>query len=139
VVKDVPTREGRKTYIAVDGGLSDNPRPGLYDAVYEAIVANRAAEEPAKVVTVAGKHCETDVLIKAVAIAPPQPGDILAVQTTGAYNQSMASNYNRLTRPACVLVWRGRADLIVRRETLDDLVSHDILPDRLLARSGAKA
>lgn len=137
-IKDVPTKEGRKTYISVDGGMSDNPRPALYEAVYEAIVANRAGNEPSKVVAVAGKHCESDVLIRKAAIDPPEPGDILAVQTTGAYNYTMASNYNRLPRPACVLVSGGRAELIVRRETLEDLISHEVIPARLSASMEAR-
>lgn len=130
-IKEVHTKEGPKTYAAVDGGLSDNPRPALYNAVYEAIVANKASAEPTATVAIAGKHCETDVLIKAACIAPPETGDILAVQSTGAYNYAMASNYNRLTRPACVLVSNGHADLIARRESLDDLISHDMVPERL--------
>jgi len=128
VVKEIP---GIRTYVSVDGGLSDNPRPALYDAKYEAIVANKAQQPIARTVTVSGKHCETDTLIAELRTPEIAPGDILAVQTTGAYNYSMASNYNRLTRPAAVTVSGGRADLIVRRETLADLVRHDRLPARL--------
>jgi diaminopimelate decarboxylase len=80
---------------------------------------------------VAGKHCETDILIQAAHIAPAEPGDILAVQSTGAYNYSMASNYNRIPKPACVFVFEGAADLVSRREELEDLVRLDILPERL--------
>lgn len=128
VVKEIP---GVRTYVVVDGGLSDNPRPALYDARYDAIVANRAAAPRSRRVTVSGKHCETDTLIADLEAPEIEPGDILAVQTTGAYNYSMASNYNRFPRPAAVLVSGGRADLMVRRETLEDLVRCDRLPPRL--------
>jgi len=127
-VKEIP---GVRTYVAVDGGLSDNPRPALYDAQYTALVANRAGEPRTMPVRVAGRHCETDTLIEEVALAPVREGDILAVFSTGAYNYSMASNYNRFPRPAMVLVQDGQADLIVRRESLDDLVRQDIIPERL--------
>jgi diaminopimelate decarboxylase len=128
VVKEIT---GVRTYVSVDGGLSDNPRPALYDAKYDAIVANKAQQPRTYAVTVAGKHCETDTLIVDLKVPEICPGDILAVQTTGAYNYSMASNYNRLPRPAAVLVSNGRADLIVRRETLADLVRCDRVPARL--------
>ena len=122
---------GYRVYVAVDGGMSDNPRPLLYDAVYEALVANRANVAASQVVTISGKHCETDTLILDAKIAEVEPGDILAVQCTGAYNFSMASNYNRVTRPAVVLVADGKADIIVERENLDDLVRHDVIPNKL--------
>ncbi len=128
VVKEIP---GVRTYVSVDGGMSDNPRPALYQAEYEIIVANKASWEPSTIVTIAGKHCETDVLITDVMAPPIEPGDIIAVQTTGAYTYSMASNYNRLPRPGVVLVGDGRAELIVRRETLDDVIAHDVIPERL--------
>lgn len=120
-----------RTYVAVDGGISDNPRPALYEAQYSSIVANRANETARSTVTVAGKHCETDTLLEDISIAPVQPGDILAVQSTGAYNHSMASNYNRFRRPAVVLVGAGKADIIVQRETLDDVIAQDAVPGRL--------
>ena len=128
-IKQIP---GVRTYVSVDGGLSDNPRPGLYDAEYTAIVANKAAEPPSVPVRIAGRHCETDTLIAEIALAPVEEGDILAVFSTGAFNYSMASNYNRFSRPAMVLVKDGQADLIVERETLEDLVRHDIIPPRLM-------
>ena len=127
-IKDIP---GVRTYVAVDGGLSDNPRPALYNAEYTALVANRADQPPSLPVRVTGRHCETDTLIAEIALAPVQEGDILAVFSTGAYNYSMASNYNRFSRPAMVLVNDGQADLIVERESLADLVQHDIIPPRL--------
>lgn len=128
VVKEIPDV---RTYVSVDGGLSDNPRPLLYDAEYEALIANRAAARPGRIVRVAGAHCETDTLIPEVALADPQPGDILAVPSTGAYSYAMASNYNRFTRPAMVLVNGDTAELIVRREALDDLLRCDLVPSRL--------
>jgi len=133
VVKEIP---GIRTYVSVDGGLSDNPRPALYDAKYSAVVANKAQQPCTRTVTVAGKHCETDTLIADLSVPDVSPGDILAVQTTGAYNYSMASNYNRLPRPAAVMVSGGKADLIVRRETLSDLVRCDRMPARLRRGQG---
>ncbi len=103
----------------------------LYDAVYTALVANKANADPSQTVTISGKHCETDTLIQDARIAEVEPGDVLAVLCTGAYNYSMASNYNRLPRPAVVLVANGHAEIIVQRETLDDLVRHDVIPKRL--------
>jgi len=134
-IKEVQIKEapGKRTYVSVDGGLSDNPRPSLYDAKYEAIIANRAEAKLDAVITLTGKHCETDTLIKDTRIANPATGDIIAVYSTGAYNYSMASNYNRLPRPAAVLVSNGTADVIIRRETLEDIVSHDEIPERLSA------
>ncbi len=114
-----------RTYVSVDGGMSDNPRPALYGARYFAVVANKANQEPDKAVTVAGKHCESDILIRDITLADPQPGDILAVFTTGAYHYSMASNYNRFPRPAVVFVKDGKAKLVVRRETYDELLRCD--------------
>lgn len=122
VVKEIPKV---RTYVSVDGGMSDNPRPSLYGARYFAVIANKANQPASKVVTVTGKHCESDVLIKDIALAKPQPGDILAVFTTGAYHYSMASNYNRFPRPAVVFVKDGEAKLVVRRETYDDLLRCD--------------
>jgi len=131
VVKDIP---GVRTYVAVDGGMSDNPRPALYQAQYQVVVANKAAWPLDGKVTIAGKHCETDTLISDIEVPELAVGDIIAVQTTGAYNYSMASNYNRLPRPAVVLVCDGQADVIVERETLDDLLRQDRLPQRLESR-----
>jgi diaminopimelate decarboxylase len=114
------------TFVAVDGGMSDNPRPQLYGARYEALLANRADEEPAGTYHVAGKHCESgDVLIEGVQLPEPRRGDLLAVPSTGAYTLSMGSNYNAVPRPAAVLVRDGEARLIRRRETLDDLLRQE--------------
>jgi len=121
-----------RTYISVDGGMSDNPRPITYQSVCRAVIANRMSDEAKETVTIAGKHCESgDVLIKDIALPETQPGDILVVMATGAYNYSMSSNYNRLTRPAAVLVHEGEASLILERETYEDLIRHDRVPDRL--------
>ncbi len=127
--KEIP---GIRTYIAVDGGMSDNPRPITYQAQYSAVLANRMLDGPENTVTVAGKHCESgDILLKDIELPNPQAGDILVVFGTGAYNYSMASNYNRLTRPAAVLVKEGNASLILKRETYADLVRQDVLPSGL--------
>ena len=132
-IKEVSITEdpGKRTYVAVDGGLSDNPRPALYEAVYTAVVANRADQPADWTVTICGRHCESDTLIRDAKIASAEPGDVLAMLSTGAYNYSMASNYNRFQKPAVVLVAGGKADLIVRRETLDELVANDVMPERL--------
>jgi diaminopimelate decarboxylase len=112
------------TYVAVDGGMSDNPRPLLYGARYTALLANRAQEEAAGSYSVCGKHCESgDVLIDRVALPEPRRGDLLAIPSTGAYTLGMGSNYNALPRPAAVLVREGEAELIRRRETIDDLLA----------------
>jgi diaminopimelate decarboxylase len=112
------------TYVAVDGGISDNPRPALYGSRYTALLANRAAEGPAGAYAVAGKHCESgDLLIERVELPEPRRGDILAVPSTGAYTLGMSSNYNAIPRPAAVLVRDGEATVIRRRESLDDLIA----------------
>jgi diaminopimelate decarboxylase len=111
------------TWIAVDGGISDNPRPALYGARYTALLANRAEEPPAGTYSVAGKHCESgDVLIESVELPEPRRGDILAVPATGAYTLAMSSTYNAVPRPAVVLVQDGEARVIRRRETVGDLL-----------------
>ena len=112
------------TYVTIDGGMSDNPRPAMYNARYSALIANRAAEEPTGAYAVAGKHCESgDVLIERVELPEPHRGDILAVPVTGAYTLAMSSTYNAVPRPAAVLVADGEALLIRRRETVDDLLA----------------
>lgn len=122
-IKDIP--KVRK-YVFVDGGMSDNPRPILYQAVYDAKLANKADKRPVEKVTIAGRFCESgDILIKDIQLPKIEVGDILAVLCTGAYGYSMASNYNRVGRPAMVLVNRGEATLIVKRESYEDLVAND--------------
>lgn len=119
---------GGKEYIFIDGGMTDNPRTALYDAKYEALVANKFYSENKRIYTVAGKCCESgDVIIKDIELPEVERGDILAVLTTGAYNYSMASNYNRIPRPAVVFVKEGQAKLAVRRETYEDIIKNDIL------------
>jgi diaminopimelate decarboxylase len=115
-----------RTWVAVDGGMSDNPRPQLYDARYTALSAARADERAAETVSVAGMHCESgDVLIDDVDLPPPRRDDVLAVPATGAYTLAMSSNYNGVPRPAAVLVRDGEARVIRRRETVDDLLALD--------------
>ncbi|WP_414548311.1 diaminopimelate decarboxylase [Anabaena sp. CCY 0017] len=124
-----------RTYISVDGGMSDNPRPITYQSVYRAVVANKVSAPLTQTVTIAGKHCESgDILIKNAQLPKTEPGDILVIMGTGAYNYSMASNYNRLPRPAAVVVANGEANLILRRESYQDLIRQDCLPDRLNAQ-----
>jgi len=118
---------GGTTYVAVDGGMSDNPRPQLYDAEYSGLLASRADEEPSGTYVVAGKHCESgDVMIHDLLLPTPRRGDLLAVPATGAYALSMASNYNVIPKPAAVLVSDGEAELIRRRETIDDVLRFDV-------------
>ena len=110
-------------YAAIDGGMSDNPRPQLYGARYEALLANRADELPSRVYRIAGKHCESgDVLIEAAELPEPRPGDVLAVPATGAYTLALGSTYNGVPQPAVVLVAEGSARVIRRRETVEDLL-----------------
>ncbi len=119
-VKRLPER----TWVAVDGGMSDNPRPQLYGARYTALSAARVDEPPDEAVSVAGMHCESgDVLIDDVSLPEPRRGDLLAVPATGAYTLAMSSNYNGVGRPAAVLVSGGEARLVRRRETVDDLLA----------------
>lgn len=135
--KEVPNI---RKYIAVDGGMADNPRPAMYQAVYTACIANKMLEKEKEVVTVAGRFCESgDILIKDIELAKPVSGDIMAVFATGAYNYSMSNNYNLVPRPACVLVKDGNADIIIERETYQDLISHDRVPSRLLRHKSATA
>jgi diaminopimelate decarboxylase len=127
--KEVP---GLRTYLSVDGGMSDNPRPITYQSLYTACLADRPQAAATETVTLAGKHCESgDVLLKDVALPASASGDVLVVLATGAYNASMSSNYNRIPRPAAVLVHDGEADLIQRRERPEDLLRYDEIPSRL--------
>lgn len=127
--KQVP--HGTK-YHAIDGGMADNPRPSMYQAKYYAEIANAKETANSEMVTIAGRFCESgDILIRNIVLPEINEGDILCVYNTGAYNYSMASNYNRVQKPAMVLVNDSDAEVIIKRETLDDLVAHDIIPDRL--------
>lgn len=122
--KEIP---GVRHYLAVDGGMSDNLRVALYQAKYEAALANRMNEKPTKLYTVAGKLCESgDILIKDIYLPEVKPGDLLAVSCTGAYGYAMANNYNRVRRPAVLFVEDGQAKLVVRRESLEDLIRNDL-------------
>jgi diaminopimelate decarboxylase len=122
-IKEVP---GIRTYVAVDGGMTDNIRPALYGARYECLVANRADQPRTEVVTIAGKHCETgDLIARDTPLQPVETGDIVAVCATGAYCRSMASNYNQQVRPGVVFVKDGQWRWVVRRETYDDLLGCD--------------
>lgn len=119
--------QGIRKYVSVDGGMADNPRPPLYDALYSALVANNCLGSDREVVTLAGRCCESgDILIKDVLLPRVKSGDIIAVLSTGAYNYSMASNYNRLPRPAVVMVNEGKDRVIVRRESYEDLLRYDV-------------
>ena len=119
--------KGIKKYVFVDGGMADNPRYIMYESKYDALLANRVNDEKDDVVTIAGKCCESgDVLIKDARLPKAQAGDVLAVLATGAYNYSMASNYNRLAKPPVVMVSGGEDKLVVRRETYEDLIRNDL-------------
>jgi diaminopimelate decarboxylase len=120
-------KHGARTYVAVDGGMSDNIRPTAYDAKYTAVLANRVSGDDVTDVAVAGKYCETgDILIQRIALPLPRVGDVIAVPTSGAYQLSMASNYNMAPRPAVVVVADGKARLVRRRETYDDLLAPEL-------------
>lgn len=123
-IKEIPDI---RTYVAIDGGMADNPRPALYEAKYNAVVANKFKQPIDGLVTIAGKCCESgDILIYDLPVPKLASGDILAVLSTGAYNYSMASNYNRIPKPPVIMVKEGKDRLIVKRETYDDLISREI-------------
>lgn len=123
-IKEIP---GIRVYVVVDGGMSDNLRPMLYGAVYEAAIANKMTKNPDVKVTIAGKHCESgDILTKDVWLPTPNPGDLIVMPATGAYGYAMANNYNRQPRPAVVFVSQGKAKLVIRKETLEDVVRLDL-------------
>lgn len=130
-IKDIP---GIRKYVAVDGGMGDNPRPALYKSKYEACVANHVVDDVVEKVSIAGKCCETgDMLIWDIELPKLQTGYVIAVASTGAYNYSMSMNYNRLPRPAMVLVHEGKADIIVERENYEDILRNDRVPERLIS------
>ena len=141
-VKNIDTQAGAqngqgavKNYLPVDGGMADNPRPITYQAKYTAVVANRVNGDASaqKPWTIVGRYCESgDIIVEEVCLDAKR-GDLIAVYATGAYNYSMASNYNRTGRPACVLVKNGAAEVIVARETSEDLLRQDRLPSWLKA------
>ena len=124
-------KELNKKYIAVDGGMADNPRPSMYQAEYVAEIANAKTGENFEKVTVAGKFCESgDILIKDIMLNNPKQGDVLCVYDTGAYCYSMSSNYNCILKPAMVLINNGEDDIIVKRQTPEQLVQNDVIPKR---------
>lgn len=127
-IKTIP---GIRKYVSIDGGLADNPRPALYHAEYEAALANRMNETELEPVRISGRSCETDTLIESVMLPAPKRGDILAVFTSGAYQYAMASNYNRVPIPAVVLAKDGKAALMVRRQTVEELTQYDSVPEWL--------
>jgi diaminopimelate decarboxylase len=123
-VKEIP---GVRTYVAVDGGMSDNMRPMLYGSRYEALIADRAEAAPDTLATVAGMHCESgDIIVRDTMLASPTVGDVLVTPATGAYGYAMASNYNGVTRPPVIFCGGGEARTVVRRETYEDLTSRDV-------------
>ena len=122
--KEIP---GIRTYVSIDGGMCDNPRYILYQSEYEAVVANKAGQERDERVTIAGKCCESgDLIGENMPLQHAESGDIIAVLATGAYNYSMASNYNRIPRPAVVFVKNGESRIVVKRESFEDIVRNDI-------------
>ena len=130
--KTVQLDDRIKKFVAVDGGMADNPRPSMYQAKYSAEVANKVNLNEKEAVTIAGRYCESgDILIRDIKLPKLETGDIICVYNTGAYNYSMSSNYNRVEKPAMVLVNNSQSDIIVHRESLDDIISHDNIPDRL--------
>ena len=123
-IKEIP---GIRTYVGIDEGMSDNPRTCLYNAQYEGVIANKYEERPLNKVTIAGKCCESgDILIWDLKVPEIEPGDILAVLSTGAYNYSMASNYNSHPKPAVVMVSKGRDRLVVERQTYEDIIRNEL-------------
>jgi len=130
----IKTTPGGRTFLAVDGGMADNPRPSLYGARYTALLAHKAGHAAEVAYQVVGRYCESgDVLIDSIDLPRATAGDVLCIPCTGAYNHAMSSNYNCVPRPAMVLVRHGEAHLIVRRETYADLLRRDVLPRHLAA------
>lgn len=124
-IKDIP---GIRKYVSVDGGMTDNIRPALYQAKYEGIVANKADMPKTDLVTICGKCCESgDILIKDIQVAPVERGDIFAIFSTGAYGYAMASNYNKIPLPAVVLVKEGKSKLMVKRQSYEDMIRNEIV------------
>lgn len=123
-IKDI---KNVRKYVSVDGGIADNPRYIMYGALYDAVIANRASDNPEEYVTICGKCCESgDILIDKAHLPKIETGDIIAIMSTGAYNYSMASNYNRIPRPPVVMVSNGEDKLVVKRETYEDLIKNDV-------------
>ena len=124
VIKEIPTV---RTYVSLDGGMGDNIRPALYGSEYEAVIANKIIAEDEKIVTLAGKYCESgDLLVKDVLLPRIETGDIVAIPSSGAYCLAMSSNYNMNPRPAVVMVGNGQSRLVRKRETYKDLMALDL-------------
>ena len=123
-IKEIP---GVRTYVAIDGGMFDNPRYALYQSAYTCCIANKASQPADFIATIAGKCCESgDLIQEHTLIQKPEEDDILAVLSTGAYNYSMASNYNRNLKPACVMVSKGESRIVIKGETYEDLIRNDV-------------
>lgn len=128
-IKKIP---GIRKYVSIDGGMTDNIRPALYQAEYEGVIANKVNEQKNDLITICGKCCESgDIIIKDIETAGVESGDTIAVFSTGAYGYSMANHYNKNVIPAVVLVKDGKDEVIVKRETYDDMISNEIIPDKL--------
>tara|TARA_B100001175_G_scaffold284026_1_gene264178 strand:- start:314 stop:1693 length:1380 start_codon:yes stop_codon:yes gene_type:complete len=128
------TIPGIRTYVAIDGGMSDNPRPITYQSLYTCCLADRPLATADETVNLVGKHCESgDVLLKDLPLPTTRTGDVVTVFATGAYNASMSSNYNRIPRPAAVVVKDGSSELVQKREQPDDMLRYDVLPERFRA------
>ena len=128
------TIPGVRTYVAIDGGMSDNPRPITYQSLYTCCLADRPLAAADETVNLVGKHCESgDVLLKDLPLPTTRTGDVVTVFATGAYNASMSSNYNRIPRPAAVVVKDGSSELVQKREQPDDMLRYDVLPERFRA------
>ena len=126
-IKDIP---GIRKYVSIDGGMTDNPRTALYQAEFSAVNASRADMKPDTVASIAGRCCESgDMIIWDAELKDPKVGDYIAVFSTGAYTYSMSSNYNKVPQPAVVLINKGKDSLIVKRQTFDQLIENDVIPD----------
>jgi len=124
-IKEIP---GIRKYVTVDGGMGDNIRTALYEAKYEALIANKLGEKESEEVTIAGRYCESgDIILRDTKITPPDTGDIIAVPVSGAYCIPMSSNYNTVPRPSIVMVKDGKARLVRKRESYQDLMRLDII------------
>ena len=129
-IKDI---KGIRKYVSVDGGMTDNIRPALYQAKYESVIANKAAQPSNDLVTISGKCCESgDILIRDAYMPLAERGDILAIFSTGAYGYSMASNYNKAPFPATVLVKEGKSEIIVKRQTYEHMIANEVIPKSLI-------
>lgn len=138
-IGSIKTLPGIRTYASIDGGMTDNIRPGLYQATYTGILANRASEAATQKITISGKACEsTDILVKDLALPPVEAGDLFATFATGAYGYSMASSYNNLQIPAVVFVENGQAELAVKRQSYEQMLQNEVVPSFLKEEASSK-